>query len=93
MSTLTCRGKNCNKKQLFNFSILPPKCTKRALLSLQMSPTTSPNDHSPMKSPCYIEFNETIEDSDSNIDNTEGIISDAVVLINDTNNKHVLDII
>ncbi len=51
----------------------------------------SPDDHSPAKPPCSIEFNKNIEDSDSNIDNAKGIISDVVVLINDINNKCVLN--
>ncbi len=54
-----------------------------------MSPLTSPDDHSPVKPPCSIEFNKMIEDSDSNIDNAQGIISDVAMLIDDINDKHV----
>ncbi len=86
MSTNTHHHKNCSKKQPLNSLILPPKCAERAFSRLLMSPMTSPNDHSPVKPPCSIEFNETVEESDSNIDNTEGIISDAVMLIDDKNN-------
>ncbi len=71
--------------------ILPPKCVKHALSSLLMSQITSPDDYSQVKPLCSIEFNETIEYSDSNIDNADGIISDAVILINDISNKHVLE--
>ncbi len=56
-----------------------------------MSPITSPNNNSPVKPPCSIEFNNTIKDSNSNIDNSEGIISDAVMLIDDIKDNHVLD--
>ncbi len=56
-----------------------------------MSPITSPHDHSTVKPACSIEFNKTIEDSESNIDDTEGIISDAVILIDDINDKCILD--
>ncbi len=56
-----------------------------------MSTITSPNDLSPVKPPCSIEFNEMIEDSDSDIDNADGIISDDAMLINDMNNECILD--
>ncbi len=56
-----------------------------------MSPITLPNDHSPVKPPCPIEFNKTIEDSDINSVDAECIISDAVMLIDDINNKLVSD--
>ncbi len=66
-------------------------CAEFALSSLLMSPLTSLNDHSLVKPACSIEFNEMIEDSDSNVDNAEGINSDVVMLIEDVNNKCILD--
>ncbi len=56
-----------------------------------MSPITSPDDNSPVKPPCSIEFNEMIDESDSDIDNSEGIISDAVMLTDDINDECVWD--
>ncbi len=91
MSTNTHHHKNCNKKQPFNSPILPAKCTKRALPSFLMSPITWPHDHCPVKPPCPIKFNKTIEDSDSNIDDAECIISDAVMLIDDIKDRCILD--
>ena len=43
-----------------------------------MSPHTSPNDHSPVKSDPSIETKETIDESDGDIGNIEGHNSDAV---------------
>ncbi len=77
-------------KQPFNSPILPAKCDKRALSRLLMSPITSPNDHSPVKPPCLNEFNKTIEDSDSDVDNAECIINDAIMLIDEINNERIL---
>ncbi len=91
MSTPTRNGKNCSKKQPFNSSILYPKCAKHALSSLLMCPLTSPGAHSPVKPASSIEFNKTIEALDSNMDNAEGVNSDAVILINGINNKCILD--
>ncbi len=79
------------KKQRFNSSILPKKCAECVLSSVLMSPLTSPEDHSPVKPLCSIEFNKTNEDSDSNIDDAEGIIGDAVMLMDDVNNVCILD--
>ncbi len=56
-----------------------------------MSPTTSPNDQSPVKPPCHIEFIKTIEDSDSDINSAEYIVRDAVFLTDDINAELVLD--
>ncbi len=56
-----------------------------------MPPLTSPNQHSQVKPASSIEFNKTIEAFDSNIDNAEGINSDAVMLIQDMNDKCILD--
>ncbi len=91
MSTPTHNCKNCSHKQLFNSLILPPKCAKHALMSLLVSPITSPDDHCPVKPPCSIEFKDTIDDSDSNIDDARGIIRDTVMLINDINDECILD--
>ncbi len=44
-----------------------------------------------MKPASSIEFNKIIDDLDSIINNTEGINSDAVMLIEDIKNKFVLD--
>ncbi len=79
VNTNTHNHKNCSKKQLVNSLILPPKCAKSALSNLLLSPLTSPKYHSPVKPACSVEFNKTIEDSDSNIDNAEGNTSDAVM--------------
>ncbi len=65
-------------------SLLPPKCARHAFLCLLMSPSTSPNDHSPVNPASSIEFNETIED----MNDAEGINSDA---IEDINDKCLLD--
>ncbi len=58
-------------------------CEEHALSSIPMSPLASPNDYSPLKPASSIEFNKIIDDLDSIINNTEGINSDAVMLIED----------
>ncbi len=46
-----------------------------------MSLLTSPNDHIPAKPAPSIETNKTIEESDSDIDEVEGLNSDSVAVL------------
>ncbi len=91
MSTPTSKSTKCIKKQMLNSSILPPKYGEHALLNLLMYPLTSPNGHSPVKPAQSIKTKKTIEESDSNIDNIEGLNSDAVMLFGDINKECIMD--
>ncbi len=48
--------------------ILPPNSVERALSHLLMSPITSPDDHSPIEPAQYLEINNTIKESDINME-------------------------
>jgi len=54
-----------------------------------MSPLTSPDDHSLVKPAPSISTEDLIYESDSNIDDIEGINSEAVALFWDINNEQV----
>ncbi len=82
--TPTQKTIKCSKKQL-DYAILPPKCAEHALSNLLMSPWTSPDEHSPVKPAPSIETEETIDESDSDIDNIKGLNSEAAMLFQDIN--------
>ncbi len=56
-----------------------------------MSPLTSPDDHSPVKPAPTIKTKETIDESNSDIDDIEGLNSESVMLIQDINEDSAID--
>ncbi len=61
------------------------------LLNLPMSPQTSPDGHSPVKPVLSIETEERIDESDSDIDDIEGLNSESVMLFQDINGDCVIN--
>ncbi len=78
--TPTQKSIKCSKKHLLTASILPQKCVERVLSNLLMSPPTSPDDHSPLKPALSIEIKEMDNDTDSYIDDIEGLNSETIIL-------------